>query len=110
MRATSGNMRIVEADMRVLGLYFGLILLLSVAPGIAGQNAPADARRADAAAVADPSAKQSDTVQLTLDSRGATATVPLAATMTVVPAPVIDAGDEMFIGTGDGSNGFWVRP
>jgi len=23
---------------------------------------------------------------------------------------VIESGDEMFIGTGDASNGFWVRP
>jgi hypothetical protein len=30
--------------------------------------------------------------------------------MMIAPAPVIDPRDEMFIGTGDGSNGFWVQP
>jgi hypothetical protein len=30
--------------------------------------------------------------------------------MAIAPTPVIDSGDEMFIGTGDGSNGFWIRP
>jgi hypothetical protein len=100
----------MEADMRVLGLYLGLILLLSAVPGIAGPNAPTDARRTDAAAVADASTKPSGTGQVALDSRGATVAAPLAAAMVIAPAPVIDFGDEMFIGTGDGSNGFWVRP
>jgi hypothetical protein len=31
-------------------------------------------------------------------------------TMRIAPAPVIDSGAEIFIGTGDGSNGSWVRP
>jgi hypothetical protein len=96
--------------MRVLGLYFGLTLLLSVEPGIAAQNAPTDARHSEATAVANASIKQSGTGQLAPDSRGVTVAVPLAATMTIAPAPVIDPGDEMFIGTGDGSNGFWVQP
>jgi hypothetical protein len=30
--------------------------------------------------------------------------------MTIAPTPVIDSGEEMFIGTGDFSNGFWMRP
>jgi hypothetical protein len=104
------DMRVVEADMRVLVLWFGITLLLSIAPGIAAQNAPTDARHSEATAVADASIKQSGTGQLAPDGRGATAAVPLAATMMIAPAPVIEPGDEMFIGTGDGSNGFWVRP
>jgi len=32
------------------------------------------------------------------------------ATMEIVPAPVIDATAEVFIGTGDGSEGSWVKP
>jgi hypothetical protein len=97
--------------MRVLGLYIGLTLLLSVEPGIAAQNAPTDARRSEATAVADASLTQSGTGQLAPESRSATTVaVPLAEMMTVAPAPVIDSGDEMFIGTGDFSNGFWVRP
>jgi len=95
--------------MRMRGLYFGLTLLLAVEPGIAAQDAPTDARRSEATAVADASITQSGTGQLTA-RRGVTATVPLAATMMIAPAPVIEPGDEMFIGTGDGSNGFWVRP
>jgi hypothetical protein len=42
-----------------------------------------------------------------LDTRVA---VPRTATMRIVPAPVIDPDAEVFIGTGDGSNGSWVRP
>jgi len=110
MLATTGTFALWRPDMRVLGLYFGLILLLSVAPSIGGQDTPADARRADVTAVADATIRQSGTGQLALDSRDATAAVPLAATMAITPAPVIDSGDEMFIGAGDGSNGFWVRP
>ena len=30
--------------------------------------------------------------------------------MAIVPAPVVDTKAEAFIGTGDGSNGVWVRP
>jgi hypothetical protein len=93
----------------MLGLYFGLTLLLAVAPGIAAQDGPTDARRSEATAVADASIAQSGTGQLAA-SRGATPAVPLAATMMITPAPVVESGDEMFIGTGDGSDGFWVRP
>ena len=32
------------------------------------------------------------------------------ATMAIVPAAVIDPTSEVFIGTGDGSAGSWVRP
>ena len=97
--------------MRILGLScLGLALLLSVEPGIAAQNAPTDARRSGATAVANASVKQSGTGQLAPDTRGATVAVPRTAAMTSAPTPVIDSGDEMFIGTGDGSNGFWVRP
>jgi hypothetical protein len=32
------------------------------------------------------------------------------ATMQIVPAPVIDPKAEFFLGTGDGSNGSWIRP
>ena len=31
-------------------------------------------------------------------------------TMQIVPANVIDPNTELFIGTGDGSAGFWTRP
>ena len=96
--------------MRVLGLCVGLTLLLRVAPGFAAQNTPTDARRSEPTAVADASIKPNGAGQIAPDSHGATVAVPLAAAMTIAPAPIIDAGDEMFIGTGDGSNGFWVRP
>jgi hypothetical protein len=96
--------------MKLLGLYFGLALLLSIEPGIAAQSAPTDPRRSEAAAAAEASIKQSGTGQLAQESRGATVAAPLAAAMSIAPAPVIDSPDEMFIGTGDGSNGFWVRP
>jgi len=95
--------------MRMRGLYFGLTLLVAIEPGIAAQDTPTDTRRPEATAVADASITQSGTGRLAA-SRSATATVPLAATMMIAPAPVIEPGDEMFIGTGDGSNGFWVRP
>jgi hypothetical protein len=95
--------------MRVFDLYVGLTLLLSAGAGIAAQLALADARRSEAIAVADASIKQRGTRQLAPDSRGATIAAPLAA-RTITPAPVVEPGDEMFIGTGDGSNGFWVRP
>jgi hypothetical protein len=100
----------MEADMRMLGLYLGLALLLSIEPGIATQHAPADAKRSEVAAVADASVKQTGTDQSAPNNRGATVAVPLAGTMRSAPAPVIDSGDEMFIGAGDGSNGFWARP
>ena len=52
------------------------------------------------------------------DSRGssgqlagaASPAVASAATMKIVPSPVIDPGAERFVGTGDGSNGAWTRP
>ncbi len=47
---------------------------------------------------------------LALKNRDARAAAPRAAAMTIVPAPVIDPDAEVFIGTGDGSNGSWVRP
>ena len=41
-------------------------------------------------------------------------TGPSAATpapmMKIVPAPVIDPHAEVFVGTGDGSGGAWVKP
>jgi hypothetical protein len=30
--------------------------------------------------------------------------------MKIVPSPVIDPRAEVFVGTGDGSGGAWVRP
>ena len=30
--------------------------------------------------------------------------------MAIVPAPVIDSTAEVFVGTGDGSGGAWVKP
>lgn len=103
-------MRFAEAGMRVLALCLGLALLLSVAPGSATQNAPTDAKRSEAAAVPDTLAMQSGTEQLAPHARGATVAAPRAATMAIAPEPAIDSGDEMFVGTGDGSNGFWVQP
>jgi len=91
------------------GLYFGLTLLFAVEPGIAAQDAPTDPRRSETTAIADASIRQNGAGQLAA-GRGATAAVPLAATMMIAPALVSESGDEMFIGTGDGSNGFWVRP
>jgi hypothetical protein len=32
------------------------------------------------------------------------------ALMEIAAAPVIDSNGELFIGTGDGSNGSWIRP
>lgn len=92
------------------GLCFGLTLLLSGESSIGTQDAPTDARRCEATAAANAAIKQSGAGQLAPESRGATAAVPQTAAMTIAPAAVIDSGDEMFIGTGDGSNGFWVRP
>jgi hypothetical protein len=40
---------------------------------------------------------------------GPAADAPVA-TMKIAPAPVIDPGAERFVGTGDGSEGGWVRP
>jgi len=44
----------------------------------------------------------------------AVVTGPSAATpapmMKIVPAPVIDPHAEVFVGTGDGSGGAWVKP
>ena len=31
-------------------------------------------------------------------------------TMKIIPAPTIDVHAEFFVGTGDGSNGSWIRP
>ena len=43
-------------------------------------------------------------------TRDASAAATRTAMMRIVPAPVIDPSDEVFIGTGDYSNGSWVRP
>jgi hypothetical protein len=32
-----------------------------------------------------------------------------AGTMAIIPSPVIDHDAQLFVGTGDGSNGGWVR-
>jgi hypothetical protein len=37
-------------------------------------------------------------------------TTSAPAMMKIVPAPVIDPNAEVFVGTGDGSGGAWVRP
>jgi len=42
--------------------------------------------------------------------RQPTAATVQPALMEIVAAPVIDPNSELFIGTGDGSNGSWVRP
>jgi len=39
-----------------------------------------------------------------------TAATARPATMDIVPAPVIDPKAELFIGTGDVTEGSWVRP
>jgi hypothetical protein len=43
-------------------------------------------------------------------SRTRTVATSQPATMAIVPAPAIDPTAEVFIGTGDGSVGSWVRP
>ena len=43
-----------------------------------------------------------------LPSSQRASTAPLA-TMQIVPAPVIDPKAEFFVGTGDRSNGSWIR-
>jgi len=96
--------------MKAIGLCFGFILLLSIGFGIAAQDTPTDARRSEATVVADASTKKNGAGPLAPDTRGAPVAVPRTATMMLAPAPVIEAPDEMFIGTGDGSNGFWVSP
>ena len=40
----------------------------------------------------------------------ASSALPLYAKVNVAPAPVIDPSAEVFVGTGDGSNGSWIRP
>jgi hypothetical protein len=96
--------------MRVFVLCFGFTLLLSVEPGIAAQDAPTEARRSEATAVADASVGQYVAGPRAPDARGAVVAVPRTATMRITPAPVVESPDEMFIGTGDFSNGFWVQP
>jgi hypothetical protein len=45
------------------------------------------------------------------ETRDASVAVPRAATMAIVPVPAINPdAAAVFIGTGDGSNGSWVRP
>ena len=43
-----------------------------------------------------------------LETGDARATAPRNTTMRILPAPVIDPSAGVFIGTGDGGNGFWV--
>jgi hypothetical protein len=40
----------------------------------------------------------------------ASSALPLYAKMNIAPAPVVDPSAEGFVGTGDGSNGSWIRP
>jgi len=47
---------------------------------------------------------------IVLETSDASAVVARVTKMKILPAPDIDSGDEMFIGTGDFSNGSWVRP
>ena len=103
--------RIAEANMRVFGPCLGFALLLSVGLGIAAQDAPADARRSEAVAVAAAPIEQDGVGPLALntpDTRSAAVAVPPTAAMAIAPA--VESPDEMFVGTGDGSNGYWVRP
>ena len=37
-------------------------------------------------------------------------TIERPATMKIVPADVVEANSVVFIGTGDGSAGFWMKP
>lgn len=48
--------------------------------------------------------------QVSKETRRASAAPAPPAPMDIVPAPVVDPGGEVFIGTGDGSNGSWSRP
>lgn len=48
--------------------------------------------------------------QVPKDTGHASAALAPLAPMAIVPAPVVDPSGEVFIGTGDGSNGSWSRP
>jgi hypothetical protein len=48
--------------------------------------------------------------QIRAAARQSKAVTVQPALMEIVAAPVIDANGELFIGTGDESNGSWVRP
>ena len=48
--------------------------------------------------------------QLATAAGGVSAMELRPTTMRIAPAPVTDSDAEIFIGTGDGSNGSWTRP
>ena len=76
---------------------FWIILAAGIAaalPGLAAANLFMSRNRSEICAAAHQS--KAATVQ--------------PALMKIVAAPVIDSHSELFIGTGDGSNGSWVRP
>jgi hypothetical protein len=52
----------------------------------------------------------SDRSEIRAAARQSKAATLQPALMKIVAAPVIDSNSELFIGTGDGSNGSWVRP
>lgn len=52
----------------------------------------------------------SDRSEIRAAARQSKAATVQPALMKFVAAPVIDSNSELFIGTGDGSNGSWVRP
>ena len=70
-----------------------LVIALGVAATIRASNPPA------AAAVAQPVAA----------SEGRPVPTVKTETMAIKPSPVIDHDAKMFFGTGDGSNGDWIR-
>ena len=54
--------------------------------------------------------RSNDSVPVAMDIGHTRAAVAPAATMDIVPSPVIDAREAFFVGTGDGANGSWTRP
>jgi hypothetical protein len=51
-----------------------------------------------------------DRSEIRAAARQSNAATVQPAMVKIVAAPVIDSNSELFIGTGDGSNGSWVRP
>jgi hypothetical protein len=53
---------------------------------------------------------ESTSGQLAMAAGRVSTAAPESAAIKIAPAPIVDSRAEVFIGTGDGSNGFWSRP
>src|SRR5262245_18138503 len=100
-----------EAQMkRTMGAIVAAAGLFAMAVPASTQTAlrvanPPPSRHAPFARIVEPRAEQ---VRKAANGR---ALMPAIATPPgPSSAPAVEPGGEMFIGTGDGSNGFWVRP